>query len=61
MGRGQGMGGAPGEKAKDFKGAIKRLFKELEKFTINDKIKSLVASLNIELTQELELQTSKLE
>ena len=32
-----------------------------KEFTINDKIKSLVASLNIELTQELELQTSKLE
>lgn len=32
-----------------------------KEFTINDKIKSLVASLNIELTQELESQTSKLE
>ena len=29
--RGPGMRGAPGEKAKDFKGATKRLFKELEK------------------------------
>lgn len=32
-----------------------------KEFTINDKIKSLIASLNIELTQELESQTSKLE
>ena len=31
--RGPGMGGA-GEKAKDFKGAIKRLFKELKPFRV---------------------------
>ena len=30
MGRGPGMRGAPGEKAKNFKSAIKRLFKELK-------------------------------
>ena len=31
---GPGGMGAPGEKAKDFKGAVKRLFKELNKFKI---------------------------
>ena len=31
---GPGMGGAPGEKAKNFKGAIQRLFQELHSFHI---------------------------
>ena len=31
---GPGMGGAPAEKAKDFKVAMKRLFSELKKFRI---------------------------
>ena len=45
MGRGPGMRGAPGEKAKDFKSAIKRLFKELKSFRILIFIALVLASL----------------
>jgi ATP-binding cassette subfamily B protein len=44
MGRGPG-GGAPAEKAKDFKKAIKRLFKELNKFWILIAISLILAAL----------------
>ena len=43
--RGPGMGGGKGEKAKDFKGAMKRLFKELKPFRVLVIIALILAAL----------------
>lgn len=47
---GSGGMGAPGEKAKDFKGAVKRLFKELNKFKILMAISLLLAAISAVIT-----------
>ena len=47
---GPGGMGAPGEKAKDFKGAVKRLFKELNKFKILMAISLLLAAISAVIT-----------
>ena len=57
---GPGMGGGPAEKAKDFKGAIKRLFKELKDFRILIYIALILAILGAILSISAPNRLSKL-
>ena len=57
---GPGMGGAPAEKAKDFKVAMKRLFSELKKFRILIIIALLLATLGAILSISAPNRLSKL-
>lgn len=57
---GPGMGGAPAEKAKDFKVAMKRLFSELKKFRILIIIALLLATLGAVLSISAPNRLSKL-
>ncbi len=57
---GPGMGGAPAEKAKDFKVAMKRLFNELNKFRILIIIALLLATLGAILSISAPNRLSKL-
>ena len=58
--RGPGMGPVPAEKAKNFKGAIKRLFKELNKFKVLIVISLILAILGAVLSISAPNQLSKL-
>ena len=58
--RGPGMGPVPTEKAKNFKGAIKRLFKELNKFKVLIVISLILAILGAVLSISAPNQLSKL-
>jgi ATP-binding cassette subfamily B protein len=60
MGPGHGMGRGPAEKAKDFKGATKRLFKELGDFRILIFIALILAMLGAVLSITAPNQLSKL-
>lgn len=58
--RGPGMGPAPAEKAKDFKGATKRLLKELNKFKVLITLALVLAALGAILSISAPNQLSKL-
>lgn len=58
--RGPGMGPAPAEKAKDFKGATKRLLKELNKFKVLITLSLVLAALGAILSISAPNQLSKL-
>ena len=63
MGGGRGMS-VPGEKAKDFKGAVKRLLKELNKFRNQETIKYHLELAKAKVEAEnryLGIQTKELE